>query len=195
MRHLRPSDGVTTPWKNGGGTTTQIAVAPEGAGLVDRFLWRVSLAHVASDGPFSIFAGYDRHLVVVEGEGMRLALPDGERTLAPLVPVSFSGDDPSHGTLVRGPVRDFNLMVDRARASGSLACPEISTPTRFEVAPGETCILHVLQGSLETAGEGDTLVAEAPFDVTPRTPTRLVVARVTCVDGDGSVGVRAAAKS
>ena len=55
MRIIRPADLVRMPWKNGGGETTEIAVSPEAAGL-DRFDWRVSMARVARNGPFSEFA-------------------------------------------------------------------------------------------------------------------------------------------
>jgi environmental stress-induced protein Ves len=46
------------PWKNGGGETTEIAVFPDGAGLSD-FDWRVSMARVDGDGPFSSFPGIE----------------------------------------------------------------------------------------------------------------------------------------
>jgi len=39
-------------WKNGGGVTREIICQPLGAGM-DDFDWRVSIAHIASDGPFS----------------------------------------------------------------------------------------------------------------------------------------------
>ena len=68
MRILRAESYRRMPWKNGGGETTEIAVSPEGAGL-DDFDWRVSMARVESSGPFSLFAGIDRTLAILEGEG------------------------------------------------------------------------------------------------------------------------------
>ncbi len=179
MRHLRPSDYQTTPWKNGGGTTTQLLVAPEGTSVGDRFLYRMSVADVARDGPFSVFPGYARHLVVVSGAGMRLALPEGEVELRPLAPVAFSGDDAAYGVLASGAVRDVNLIVDRARATGSLACLEVDTPLDLACDVGETCIVHVLAGALDVAVASDTLVLDAPRTLAPRGGlARLVVARV-----------------
>jgi environmental stress-induced protein Ves len=64
------SECRTTAWKNGGGSTTEIAVAPMGASL-DDFDWRVSMARVASDGPFSEFAGIDRTLDILKGPDYR----------------------------------------------------------------------------------------------------------------------------
>ena len=74
------------PWKNGGGVTTEIAVFPEAAGL-DDFEWRLSMATVATDGPFSLFAGVDRTLAVLDGEGIVLSV-DGmaDATLTPASP-------------------------------------------------------------------------------------------------------------
>ena len=63
MTLLIPYAGlVAAPWKNGGGCTTEIAIAPPGASL-DAFEWRISLATIAASGPFSAFPGVDRTLV------------------------------------------------------------------------------------------------------------------------------------
>ncbi len=69
MRILRAADHKRMPWKNGGGETVEIAVAPQDAALGD-FDWRISMATVAADGPFSIFPGIDRTLSILSGSGM-----------------------------------------------------------------------------------------------------------------------------
>src|SRR6188508_1501701 len=105
MRLLRPGDYRVMPWKNGGGSTTELAIFPADSGLSGSpFVWRVSIADVAADGPFSRFPGYDRHIMVVEGGGMVLdAGADGEIELSEaLVPASFSGDWSVEGRLLRG---------------------------------------------------------------------------------------------
>ena len=71
-RVIRNEDLVRVPWKNGGGTTAEVAAFPEGSGF-ETFGWRISMADVASDGPFSLFPGIDRTLIVVEGDGIELA--------------------------------------------------------------------------------------------------------------------------
>ena len=50
------ADIAPTPWKNGGGATREIACWPAGTGL-DSFDWRISVATIAADGAFSLFAG------------------------------------------------------------------------------------------------------------------------------------------
>jgi environmental stress-induced protein Ves len=65
-------------WKNGAGWTREIAIGPAGSSS-DDFGWRLSVAEVEADAPFSAFAGVDRCIVVLQGPGM--ALYDGAGTL------------------------------------------------------------------------------------------------------------------
>ncbi len=119
-RILTPADYRPMPWKNGGGNTTEIATYPAGADLRS-FDWRVSVADVAADGPFSRFPGVDRILVLLSGAGIRLSGAGHDADLrSPFEPYGFSGDDAVDGLLVAGPVRDFNLMVRRRRARGNV---------------------------------------------------------------------------
>jgi hypothetical protein len=121
IRLLAPSDYCSMPWKNGGGRTTEIATHPPAAAL-DSFVWRVSIADVGRDGPFSRFPGVDRALVLLEGAGMRLTGGDRDVELSrPFEPFRFSGDESIECTLLAGPVRDFNAMFRRGAASGRLA--------------------------------------------------------------------------
>mgnify|MGYP006272015437 CR=1 FL=1 len=104
-----------TPWKNGGGETREISIAPAGASLSD-FDWRMSLATVASDGPFSEFPGVDRTLCIVDGAGVRLQI-DGNPavTLTPTsAPWEFAGERRVLSALIDGVVTDFNVMTRRA---------------------------------------------------------------------------------
>lgn len=111
---IRASDCPDVPWKNGGGTTREIAVFPPDAGM-DDFLWRLSMARVERPGPFSAFAGIDRTLAVVEG---KLALTGPELTALmddASKPLPFDGAMATHGEPVDGPVLDVNAMVRRDR--------------------------------------------------------------------------------
>ena len=104
------------PWKNGGGSTIEIAIAPAGASL-DAFDWRISMAQVATDGPFSSFPGIDRTLAVIRGDGMELMIGDQR----PVVlgcgtdPLSFPGDTPTTARLLAGEITDLNVMTRRGR--------------------------------------------------------------------------------
>lgn len=120
FRILEPSGFLTTPWKNGGGITHEIAREP---GPKD-WLWRISLAEVARDGPFSRFDGLARVLTVIEGEGIDLHYADGVLHALPLRPVAFSGDTPIEGRLTRGPIRDLNVIFDPDRIAARVSAVE-----------------------------------------------------------------------
>jgi uncharacterized protein len=115
MRLLRAADRIATPWKNGGGVTTEIAAFPPGSTL-ENFGWRVSIAEVRSGGPFSVFPGIDRQLAVLAG---RLRLEIAGRAPAEITavspPTAFAGDVATSGTPLDGPVLDLNVMTRRGR--------------------------------------------------------------------------------
>lgn len=130
IRHLNPASYKVMPWKNGGGSTTELFVAPGPTG----FRWRVSIASVSQDGPFSVFAGYDRHIMTLSGAGMVLDCgPQGEIAVTPaLVPKTFSGDWKTSARLLEGPVQDYNLMVERSYARSSLDCLRLDAPINLD---------------------------------------------------------------
>ena len=117
---LAPADYRRMPWKNGGGHTLEIASDPPGAG-VSAFAWRVSVADIERDGPFSAFPGVDRTLVLLAGHGMWLSGAGAPLELhTAYEPVDFAGEAAMHCALIDGPTRDFNLMVRRGAASGDV---------------------------------------------------------------------------
>jgi environmental stress-induced protein Ves len=130
--HLKAGDFRAQRWRNGGGSTTQLAVQ-EYAG---HWLWRLSVADVAESGPFSHFAGYRRLLAVLEGAGMRLDVggqPAIElRTGGP--PFPFDGGARTHCTLLQGPVKDLNLMVHQGLGDATL-----------EILEGEVVVQRTLR--------------------------------------------------
>lgn len=104
-----------TPWKNGGGSTTELCVMPPGAGF-DQFEWRLSLATIAHSGPFSVFPGIDRTLTLVEGGGVVLDVGNERRVaLSEREPViAFPGETAVFATVEGAPTTDFNVMTRRA---------------------------------------------------------------------------------
>ena len=149
VRLLTPADYRTMPWKNGSGRTTEIAAYPSGAGL-DTFLWRVSLADVGCDGPFSSFPGIERTIVLLEGAGMRLhgGVRATELT-TPFEPHTFSGDVAVDCRLIAGPVRDFNAMFRRGRACGSVT---VVPRGGAEFGPAQFRIAYAATGVYECSG-------------------------------------------
>ncbi|RRV27883.1 HutD family protein [Pseudomonas sp. o96-267] len=111
---LDPATARAMPWKNGGGTTVELAISPADAGLED-FAWRLSTAQVAVDGAFSSFPGIDRSLAVLAGNGVCLQRADGQREilLSGDVIAVFSGEEAISAQLLDGPITDLNLMTRR----------------------------------------------------------------------------------
>ena len=110
---LRASDYQRVRWKNDGGWTTEIARDPSAAS--DHFRWRVSIADIESDGPFSNFPGVDRDLLLLAGNGIELDI-DGApplRLTERFQRVHFAGESNVDCRLLAGPTRDFNVMVRR----------------------------------------------------------------------------------
>ena len=166
MKILRRDDYKVMPWKNGGGITTEIAVFPPESGLgVTPFQWRVSIADAAQDGPFSKFIGYDRHIMLLDGKGMRLDSEEGGviDLASPYRPKAFSGDWNVSGHLVDGPVRDFNLMVARQSGRGSLLCQALSAPLPL-TGDGSTRLIYCIDGEFSLGGHvigpGETAILE-----------------------------------
>ncbi|BAB53904.1 HutD/Ves family protein [Mesorhizobium japonicum] len=189
MRILRAADYRVMPWKNGGGTTTEIAVFPDGAGL-DEFDWRVSMARVEGSGPFSSFAGIDRTLSVLEGEG--IVLDVAGRPAARLTPASqpfaFPADLPTSAALIAGPITDLNVMTRRGRTLHSVERLAISRPVDVAIRAGSTLILcHKGEAVFPEAGSIrlgplDTLLIgpDTPvLKIEPAWGTTLFVVRIT----------------
>ncbi|MFN4127507.1 HutD family protein [Pannonibacter indicus] len=143
------------PWKNGGGITHELAVFPQGAGLED-FGWRLSMAEVASDGPFSAFTGIDRTLALVDGAGIGLDFgADGETILStPGAFTSFDGGVAVTGRLIDGPVLDFNIMTRRGAFRHSMERVTLEEGNGLECSgPGaeETIALVCVSGRVTVA--------------------------------------------
>lgn len=158
MRILRASDYRSMPWKNGGGVTTEIAVSPDGAGL-EAFDWRVSMARVESGGPFSVFAGIDRTLSVLDGEGMRLSIAG--RAPAELTrasePLFFPADAATDATLPAGPITDLNVMTRRGRARHAVRRMTLSAPFDFN-SEAATTLVFCHEGSFSVAESGSAVL-------------------------------------
>jgi len=150
MQVLRAADRLASPWKNGGGVTHEVAVWPEGAGF-DDFGWRVSLAEVLSDGPFSMFPEVDRILTVLEGR-LHLAVEGREEVelTAASAPYAFAGDAPAAGQVAGGRVRDLNVMTRRGVVSATVVRLQISG--ELYLAATATPRILIAGGPMQLAG-------------------------------------------
>jgi environmental stress-induced protein Ves len=156
IHFLRADDHRRMAWKNGGGETLEVAISPAGAAL-DAFDWRVSMATIAADGPFSAFLGVDRTLALLEGDGMILAI-DGRppiRLNAGDPPLAFPADAATAATLAEGAVTDLNVMTRRDRCA-HLVEPIVG-PQDVAVADGAVLLLFGDGLAIETDDGGVVL--------------------------------------
>jgi len=164
--HLEPADARVTAWRNGGGVTRELALWPEDASFeaLD-FDWRVARASVASDGPFSLFEGFERHLVVIDGAGLDLehGEPPVRARLRPLEPYRFDGAERARARLVAGPVEDLNVLVRRGAAQVELEALRLGARrARIALARGQA-FAHLAAGSARAR----VTLEERPFDLAP----------------------------
>lgn len=151
---VKDEDFVTTQWS--GGTTTELAISPEGALYSERdFTWRLSSAHVQEESSdFTALPDYRRLISLLDGS-MDLKVEDGERfSLSPKEIFPFDG---ALRVKSFGRCLDFNLMVRKSKALGILQYLSMKGPSELVLsAPvsdfGEygnrDLAVYVLEGSL-----------------------------------------------
>ena len=138
-------------WGNGAGWTREIHAEPS----AEHWDWRLSIAEIEQDAPFSAFPGVDRELVLLSGNGLRLRFADGEAhdLLPPHQRLRFAGERALTGELIEGRTEDFNLMWRRDAVQAQLwHRPLVGTMVVF-VDPGSTWVLHLLAGRARIEGE------------------------------------------
>ncbi|GBQ98447.1 hypothetical protein AA23498_3230 [Acetobacter nitrogenifigens DSM 23921 = NBRC 105050] len=140
MTILRIDEIKASPWKNGGGVTREIAVARDDD---ERVLWRLSVADIARDGPFSSFERTDRSMALLNGSGLDLAFSDSGNTLSLDRCGAILRYPGAPGPLARlraGPCRAVNFMNSAGAAPMALTAfrePELRHTSPFILIPVE----------------------------------------------------------
>ncbi len=139
-------------WRNGKGWTREIATgrmatANTGDGAQD-WDWRLSIAEIEHDGPFSVFDGCDRELVLLHGHGMRLAIADAPAVelLPPHGRVAFAGEQSVQCALLDGPTTDFNAIVRREHCAMQVFHRPLVGSMVFFAEAGALWAIHLMAG-------------------------------------------------
>jgi environmental stress-induced protein Ves len=167
-------------WRNGLGWTREIlrrrlgegASAPHDADQDgDEWDWRLSIAEIERDAPFSTFPGIERELVLLSGNGLRLRFDDGDciELDPPHGRARFAGERAVTGELVGGLTHDFNLMWRRDRVDATLWHRPLVGPMVIFAEPGTAWAVHLFAGQAQFADDsglpalaaGDTAVLQA----------------------------------
>ena len=135
---VRAADVRPEPWANGGGTTRELARADDGS-------WRISLADIDRDGPFSTFAGRHRLLTVVDGPVLALDVDGEAQVVEPHRPFAFSGDATVVASVPEGPVRVLNVVVDPVAVQPFVTVLELGRGSTLPLAADQAA--YVLTGA------------------------------------------------
>ena len=190
VTHLTPQEYATSRWS--GGETTQLAIWPRDAVYGERtFCWRLSSATVELDkSTFTALPDYDRLIATLEGT-ITLRHDGGEPlTLAPYQVHAFDGGSE---TVSFGRCRDFNLMLRKGRAAGSLtALTAGETPLPMPLK-ADWALLYCAEGRCTVTvddvayglSSGESLFLEAPIasTLTLQGEARLMLAQITEEEG------------
>ncbi|MFD7105585.1 HutD/Ves family protein [Streptomyces celluloflavus] len=175
---LRAAGRTAVAWRNGGGVTREVAVHPPGAGW-DAFDWRVSLAEVTADGPYSPLPGVRRILTVVAGAGTELTVAGTTRLRADRYrPLAFPGGAATAGRLLDGPVVNLNVMLREGRARATVEM--VRGSRRVAAGPGsgagtgsgadggrsagQGVLVMALEGRTRLSAPGEPVVTLERFD-------------------------------
>lgn len=150
-----PENFNTIPWKNGLGHTTELAISD--GGNLDNFDWRLSIASVVNDGDFSNFAGYHRNLVLIEGNGLILDHRNGNiDKLTTLLDVAhFDGVSQTHGALVNGSIKDFNIMTKKTSFYADVNCCVKQQSITIELLTDDLLFAYSLTDKIMVNSEQD----------------------------------------
>ena len=192
MRIVRFAALSPAAWKNGGGTTVEIAAHPPGATL-DNFDWRVSAAEVRESSRFSCFEGVDRTLAILDGAGLLIDFGDGATKVEPEgPPIVFRGETPIIGRPLAGLTRDLNVMTRRCAWRADMERRTITAGVPVLI-PGDTRIVVALSRCVIRCGAQsaaldcyDALILDAQDESTfdAGTSTSVITISLQRVDPD-----------
>ncbi|MEX3933809.1 HutD family protein [Paraburkholderia phymatum] len=123
-------------WRNGKGVTRTLAA--EGTD------WRVSIAEVERDGPYSTFEGMTRLSVILRGNGVVLRAGSVTTRLTPFAVAEYDGGIAWDASLIDGPVTALNVMCRRhtCRPTVRALTDPVTIPasaTAIVLAAGRAC--------------------------------------------------------
>ena len=158
----RAHEHTAMPWANGRGVSYEVARVNDESG---QWLWRVAIAPIVEDGPFSVMSGVHRELTLLDGEGLVLTIDGNMVACRKGLVVEFSGDAHTHAALMAGAVVDLNVM---SRVGSEKSMTVLNAPCKMEqldclVALGESVVR--LEGKEERLSVKDVLVGEGDVEL------------------------------
>ncbi len=148
LRFFSLEDLPEEPWRNGGGVTRTLMRRDNG----DKPLWRISVADLTGNAPFSRFEGLDRHSVLVEGHNVTLCGDWGAWSMSSVGDIArYPGELSVRTELGCALARFWNVMADRTHMRVDL---RVSTSPRETIARAGDGALMVLDGEVDVVVDG-----------------------------------------
>jgi environmental stress-induced protein Ves len=181
-RVLRAVGRESQPWKNGGGSTSDVVVMPDGS-TITSFDWRVSIATIDADSKFSHYPGVFRALVPLTDRGLTLRTPTGDHHVNQFEIITFAGEDPVETVGATEASRDLNLMVRRDAGVGTIIVQRLVGRGSYSAGDGALLVV-VLEGTVAvtdgtTIGVDDALLVSTDVSIDLVGDAHLAVIRVT----------------
>ena len=146
IQKISQADFKKMPWKNGKGTTTQIAIFPPTSSMEKNdFSYRISSAPILVDSDFSVFPGKERLLTPIKGAGFVLNGDEYEKFEV----AHFSGEAKSKVQLLKGPVEDFGIIYDPLIVKVQSRILHLKTPFQFSLDESAEYYITILSGALD----------------------------------------------
>jgi environmental stress-induced protein Ves len=151
---VKVSDQIVSNWS--GGSTTQLYISPKDSVLQERnFDFRISSARVeVEESDFTEFIGFDRYLMVLEGEVEIFHEGHHSKILKQFEIDQFSGD---WKTSSKGKIVDFNLILKRG-IKGSLRYISKNDLGRDRSRPVRTLMGSAHKGYYVISGKMEIIV-------------------------------------
>ena len=142
LQHIPFEQFKAKPWKNGLGTTYDIALLPSGADHTS-FDLRFALSPIVEDNEFSAFPGIERVITPIEGEALGLEFDDTQTQLSLYQPLRFDSALTPMGRPVSGPIKVINVMA-RRRSWKFLSC-DVTEQDEHVIQNGELLFVFALE--------------------------------------------------
>lgn len=151
LGHLPAQSCRRERWANGQGWTRVVAAGPGSPPS-----WRLSIAEITSDGPFSLFPGQRRIQVLLSGDGFTLVPGEGAAPTLdpPFGQAAYDGSLVVHCRLHGGPCTALNLIWSPDRMEAQVLHRPLVGPMYVFAAAGETWLVHLAAGSATAAADG-----------------------------------------
>lgn len=171
-QHAKTGDEQLVSWKNGLGSTAQIAIRPQERDPTKQsYIWRLALSRVKDSCTHPMIPGYDESFLLLPGVDTKLTDASSMHLyhnsqaesikLYPLVPYTFSGNWTTTCKLESGEQRYLSLSVNRKLANASMTIENIYALKNENDAVSNGAEEHVDAVTEDATGAGDAKIKHA----------------------------------